>query len=373
MPGMIASHGSRISMNPKVDTFYDSTQKEAIVFEAFEISSPSAEVLASEGALICDFPDCSAQVPLAVFQKATFQHALADFLEKGSMEPLRCFQALATKAQTPIVESRDTGSPGLITHLLIPLLESIGSPVTEDVPRLRKRLRDDANIEAAEFPWRRLPLWIALRVGMQRQLQLSFGNKAGRAYYKFLIVTLLVELLLECPGKLAPELTMTLRAKVCRRLAKLEQEKDELPELYGRLFNITANLFKESIMQVTQLVSLSWEKFKRDTTRPVPLLPARADQQAQFLSLPNSGSYLQSVLKLPRSMKRTTPSLQLPLLYDTTIEQVEQFTDTYHRLTELENKIETREEPQLTEDLSHELSCEKLSDAGCSVIAWLHR
>jgi hypothetical protein len=340
-----------------------------VVFEAFETSPPSAEVLASEGNLICDFPDCSAQVPLDEFRKPSFQHALADFLEKGSIEPLRCFQALVTKAQTPIVESRDTGSPGLVTHLLIPLLESIGSPVDEDVPRLRKRVRDDANIDATEFPWRRLPLWIALRVGIQRQLQLSLGNEAGRAYYKFLITTLLVELLLQCPGRLAPELTMTLRAKICRRLAKLEQEKDESPEVYGQMFNTTTAFFKESIMQVTQLVTLAWEKFKRDTTRPVPRLPTRADQQAQFLTLPNSGSYLQSLLELPRSQKRISPSLQLPSLHDTTIEQVERFTDIYHQLTELESKVETRKEPQLTGDFTLDTLCEKLSDAILSLMS----
>ncbi|CBX97993.1 hypothetical protein LEMA_P094020.1 [Plenodomus lingam JN3] len=340
-----------------------STQTEAVIFEAFEISPSSTEVLASEGALICDFPDCSAQVPLAEFEKPSFQHALAEFLEKGSMEPLRCFQALVTKAQTPIVESRDTGSPGLVTHLLIPLLESIGSSVDDDIPRLRKRVRDDANIGVAEFPWRRSPLWITLRVGIQRQLQITLGNESGRAYYKFLIVTLLIELLLECPGRLAPELTMTLRAKVCRRLAKLEQEKSKSPELYGSLFITTAAFFKESIIKVTHLVNLAWEKFRRDTTRSVPHLPTRADQQSLFLSLPNSGSYLQNVLKLPRAQERTSPSLQLPPLHDTTVEQVEKFTDMYHGLTRLESKIEKQEEPQLIGDRTLESICEKLSEA----------
>ena len=350
-------------MNPTADQLSTSAQIEAVVFEAFELSPPSAEVLASEGALICNFPHCSAQIPSDEFRKPSFQHALADFLEKGSIEPLRCFQPLVTKAQTPVVESRDTASPGLITHLLIPLLESIGSPVDEDVTRLRKRVRDDVNIEAAELPWRRLPLWIALRIGIQRQLQLSLGNKAGRAHYKFLIVTVLVEILLECPGRLAPELTITLRAKICRRLAKLEQEKNSMPEVYGQLFNATTDFFKKSIMQATQLVNLAWEKFKRETTRPVPVLPTRADQQAQFLSLPNSRSYLQSVLESPHSQKKTPRSLQLPSLHDTTIEQVERFTDMYHRLAELESNIETREEPKLSKDFTLESFCEKLSDA----------
>jgi hypothetical protein len=360
---MAAVHEHRHSTDSVADPFYDSAQTGAVVFEAFEISPPSAEVLASEGALIRNFPDCSAQMSLDEFLKPSFQHALADFLEKGSTEPLRCFQALVTKAHTPVVESRDTGNPGLITQLLIPLLESIGSSGDEDAPRLRKRVRDDANIEATELPWRRLPLWIALRVGIQRQLQLSLGNEAGRAYYKFLVITLLTQLLLECPGKLAPELTLTLRAKICRRLAKLEQQKNTLPKVYGHLFKTTAAFFEESIIQVTRSVNVAWEKFKRDTTRPVSRLPVRADPEAQRLSLPNSGSYLRSVLRLPRSQKKTSPSLQLPLLHNTTIEQVEQFTNMYHRLAELENKIESKKEPLLAGDLTLESICEKLSDA----------
>jgi hypothetical protein len=350
-------------MRPVANGCYNSAETEAVIFEAFEISPPSAEVLASERSLICDYPDCSAQIPFHVFRKPSFQHALADFLEKGSMEPLRSFQALVTKAHTSIVETRDTGSPGLVTHLLIPLLESIGSSVDEAIPRLRKRIRDDANIEVTELPWRRLPLWIALRVGMQRMLQISLGNEAGRAHYKFFVTTLLTELLLESPGKLATELTLILRAKICRRLAKLEQDKTKSPVVYEQLFNATSSFFKESITQVTKTMTLAWDRFKRDTTRPVPQLPARADLQAQHLSLPNSGSYLQSVLDLPRSHKRTPTLLQLPSLHGTTIEQVEQFTDMYHRLAEIEHKIEEKEEPYFNANLNPESRCEKLSRA----------
>ena len=88
---MPAAYGPQCGMKSAADLLCNSAQIEAVVFEAFEISPLSAEVLASEGALICDFPDCSAQIPLLEFQKPSFQHALADFLEKGSIEPLRCF------------------------------------------------------------------------------------------------------------------------------------------------------------------------------------------------------------------------------------------------------------------------------------------
>jgi hypothetical protein len=334
-----------------------------VIFEAFETSPPSAEVLVSEGALIWDFPDCAAQLPLSEFQKSSFQDALADFLEKGSMESLKRFQAHTTKAQTSIVESRDTASPALVTHLLIPLLEAIGSPADANVLRLRKRVRDDANFEAAEFPWRRLPFWLVLRVCTQRQLQLSLGNEAGRCCYKFLITTVLVELLNECPSQLAPELTIMLRAKICRRLAKLEQEKDNSPDIYDHLFTVAGPVFKETIMRVTNVVESAWAKFKRETTRPVPRLSPRADQQALYLSLPNSGAYLQGVLNLPRSQKNTHLSWNLPRLHDSTIEQVEQFTDMYFKLAKMESKIETHQLPQLSTTSTLQSRCTKLAEA----------
>jgi hypothetical protein len=60
MAGMSAAHDHRHITNRVADLFYDSAQTGAVVFEAFEISPSSAEVLASERALVRDFPDCSA-------------------------------------------------------------------------------------------------------------------------------------------------------------------------------------------------------------------------------------------------------------------------------------------------------------------------
>lgn len=335
---------------------------DVVTFEAFETSPPSAEVLASDGAFVWDFPDRVACIPFTEFQKPSLQEALADFLEKGSTEPLRCFQAHITKAQTSVVESRDTASPALLTDVLIPLLESIGSSAGANFSRLRKRVRDDATIKAAELPWRRLPFWLVLRVGIQRQLQLFLGNDPGRACYKFLVTTLLIEFLNECPGQLSPEFTLMLRAKVCRRLAKLEQEKCNSTVTYGHLFDTTGSFFKESIMRVTNSVNAAWEKFKQDTSRRIPRLPMRADEDAQHLVLANSNSYLANVLNLSRTRKKPNLSLELPISRDKTIERVEQFTHRYSQLAELESRIQSKEEPQLTEIPEAHLHCEKLAN-----------
>jgi hypothetical protein len=278
------------------------------------------------------------------------------------MEPLKRFQAQTFKAQTPVVESRDTASPALVTHLLIPLLGAIGSSADTKVPRLRKRIRDDASIDAAELPWRRLPFWLVLRVSTQRQLQATLGNEAGRAYYKFLITTVLVELLNECPRQLAPELTMMLRAKICRRLAKLELEKSSSHTVYDHLFNMAGPFFRETIIRTTKLVESAWERFKRETTRPVPNLSLRADPQALYLSLPNSGAYLEGVLNLPRTQKAKQISWAFPQIHDSTIQQVEQFTDKYFDLAKLECKIKAHEIPQLTATSTLQARCITLAE-----------
>ena len=113
-------------------------------------------MLATDNALRWDFPGRTAEIPTEEFTKESFQESLATFLEKASMETLGRFRACSSKANISLIETRDTTDPALITQMLMPLLEAVGSPI--DVPRFRKRVRDDANIGATEMPWRRLPL-----------------------------------------------------------------------------------------------------------------------------------------------------------------------------------------------------------------------
>ena len=257
------------------------------------------------------------------------------------MESLERFQARSAKAKTSVIEARDTTDPALVTQMLMPLLEAVGSSV--DVPRLRKRVRDDVNIQNAESPWRRQPLWLILRVATQRQLCFTLGNDTGRACYKFLICTVLAQLLEDCAGQLAPELTMTLKAKLCRRLAKLEMDKAQIyppPAVYKQLFGLIGPLFKGIMEKATEQVESAWANFRRTILRPIPMLPSRADEQALHLSLPNSEKYLHNLLTLPHPPRTNSASLHVPPLGDGAMEQVQKFTDRYFDLARFECKIE---------------------------------
>ncbi|KAL2779878.1 hypothetical protein BJX66DRAFT_345994 [Aspergillus keveii] len=197
-------------------------------FEAFQASPEAGPVLAAKGALLWDFPGLAVVLPASSFETSDFQENLASFLEQASLEPVNEFEAKAHKAGVEVIETRDTTNPALITQFLMTLLESRGERLS--VPLLRKRVRDDVCWDNAELPWRRSPFWLALRVCMQRLLS-RMGTAMGRVLYKSLMCALMGQLLEDCHGNLPPECCYMLKAKLCRRLAKLEIEKENL---FGR-------------------------------------------------------------------------------------------------------------------------------------------
>jgi hypothetical protein len=326
---------------------------DTVIVEVFEASPSAEDVLAAQNALQWDFPGRAVEIPFDEFSKTSFRENLAIFLEQASMESLKRFEARSAKASVSVIETRDTTDPALITQMLMPLLEAVGSSV--DVPRLRKRVRDDVNIQDAELPWRRLPFWLVLRVVTQRQLSLALGDMHGRVCYKFLICTVLAQLLKDCAGQLAPELTVMLKAKLCRRLAKLEMDKnraDSGPVIYKSLFDSICPLLKGIIDHATQNVESAWANFKTTILRPIPSLPPRADEQALYLSLQNSGKYFSSLLILPRAQRRDPASMHIPPSGDGTMEQVTKFTNRYFSLARLERRIkkERNKTPQSVAD-----------------------
>jgi Protein of unknown function (DUF3638) len=335
-----------------------------VIFEAFEASPSSEDVLAAENALQWDFPGRAAEIPFSEFLNESFQQSLATFLEQASMECVQRFKAYSVKAKASVIEARDTTNPSLITQMLMPLLEAVGSSV--DVPRLRKRVRDDVNIQKAELPYRRLPFWLVLRVATQRQLCLTLGYETGRACYKFLICTVLAQLLESCASQLAPELTMMLKSKLCRRLAKLEMDKTRVHSattVYKQLFGLIGPLFKEIIEMATEQVESAWTNFKRTITRPIPKLPSHVGEQALRLTLPNSLAYLHNLLTLPHAQRTDSVSLHLPPSGDGAMGQVQTFTDRYFKLARFENKIEAERIPALDSVADCQARCLELAES----------
>ncbi|KAL7621053.1 hypothetical protein AAE478_008365 [Parahypoxylon ruwenzoriense] len=334
-----------------------------IIFEAFETSASSEQVLAAGHAMQWDFPGRSAQLPYSTFMDESFQQSLATFLEQASMESLYNLQASTRKAKVSVIETRDTTDPALITQMLMPILEAMGSHF--QAPLLRKRVRDEVNIYKKELPWRRLPFWLVLRVAAERQLCLALGNERGRISYKFLICVLLAELLEESVGKLSPELTITLRTKLCRRMAKIELDRTKIQpadaDLYESLFSQISPMIKGVIQEATAQVEIAWKSFKQATTRNIPKFPLYAPDNATQLSLSNSGEYLDRLLSSKPTRQAAISSFGLPQPLDKAVIQAQEFTDHVFNLAAMEERIGREEQPVNTTARDYGANCIRLA------------
>lgn len=346
-----------------------------MLFEAFEVSAPAKLTLAAGNAMRRDFPGRCAQLSAANFADPSFQEHLAEFLEQASMESLHSLRAQAHKAGASVTETRDTTDPALVTHMLMPLLEAMGSPVR--VPVLQKRVRDDVNLKNADVPWRRLPFWLVLRVGALRHLYRALGDHQGRACYKFLVCMVLAQLLEDCTGQLSPEETLLLRAKLCRRMAKLEMDRTKTgcPEdtrAYDDLFGSTRAFIDDKAQKATDQVERAWKNFRQASVSHNPKLPLRAPSEALQLSLPHSGEYLDRLLARRAPAQATAELQQLPCPLDMGIQQFQEFTGRVVDLATAELRAERESTDPGTapsQSSSSESSCLVRAEEIRSVIA----
>jgi hypothetical protein len=325
------------------------SQGEIVVFEAFEASPLSEKVLAAENALQWDFPGCAVAIPYSVFDNSSFQDNLASFLEQASTESIKRFAAHTNKAGSFAFESRDTVDPSLITQMLMTLLEANGYRIFP--PLLRKRVRDDVCwTDGAEKPWRRCAYWLVLRVGLQRRLYTIHGGEAGRAHYKFLLCLVLARLIDDAIDHLSPDLLAFLKAKLTRRLVKLEVDKDRVSSDFRSVYEVMlatlGPLFHKTIKKASERIGVVWNDFKKTIRRSIQLLPRYADQGHLILTLDQSGPHLQQVLSLGLhrdSVPQPFAPYRLPVKFDISVAATDNFrvfANRYFSLSELETEIE---------------------------------
>ncbi|KAK6330344.1 hypothetical protein TWF696_003440 [Orbilia brochopaga] len=279
---------------------------DAVTFEAFEASPTSQKALEAESALGWDFPGIAVSVPYSTFSQTSFLEELVIFLEQASKESIKQFAATTAKAASGAWESRDTVDPSLVTNLLMTLLEATGTRIFP-VP-LRKRVRDEVSWSDGVNPWRRNPIWLILRVAIHKHLQLLLGPEAGAVQYKFFKCWLLQDFLRSVFRVTHPERTAILKAKLCRRMAKLEFEKSNAPERLQEIYQYFIDKLSDKIIASKSLaddhVMDVWQQYCKRMERRVVPLPRRADPQDTILTLPNSGAYLFNILNNPQMNSR---------------------------------------------------------------------
>ncbi|KAF7169283.1 hypothetical protein CNMCM5623_002079 [Aspergillus felis] len=278
--------------------------EDVVVIEAFETSPTTEQTLAADGALSWDFPGQAVLLPLHDFSDPLFQSNFAALLEKASTEPIYEFAAKTRKAGAEVSEARDSTEPGFITQFLMTFVAANGERACP--PLLRKRVRDDVCWNNAELPWRRSPFWLVLRVCIERMLIFRLGEALGRLYYKVLLCALMSGLLDDAVNHLSPEDCHFLKTKLCRRLAKLEVEKENctasVADSYRNLLSAVGQMCQKSVSNATTALELEWKSFKRSLERKIPSLPLYAHQNDLEISLRNSAAFFHSILKPPQKI-----------------------------------------------------------------------
>ncbi|KAL8391947.1 hypothetical protein RB595_002236 [Gaeumannomyces hyphopodioides] len=315
-----------------------------VVFEIFEASPKSESVLAAEDVLTWDFPGGAISVPHTRFTDEGFLNHLAEFLDTAShAEPTKEFAASAVKAGSSHVEVRGTPDPSLISSMLAALLEANGRRVAPAV--LRKRVRDDVCFSSG-MPWRRLPLWLILRVCVRRFLGIGLGERIGRIEYKFFIALVLSNLLQEVAETSSPDRVSHLKAKLSMRLVKLDTDHhnvqgDTERACFEQLFRDLEPLFTRSVQLASNHLTTSWARFIKSTTRAVPELPRRATEDDMKMNLLHSGVYLHGAMDRWRQACRDPRRASARPHVDAK-QHLSNFPVPYFTLSSLERQAEER-------------------------------
>ena len=257
-------------------------RRDVTIFESFEVSPKAEDVMTTKGKLICSYPGPAIEVPNVVFEDESFLSELASFLVHMSNDNLDAAPE-SRKAQSTVVETRDTTHPRYITELLTGILRGVGSPA--DVVRISKRVGDDVVWNHSELPWRRSSLWLVIRVALQTSLDRSnLGRHTYKEFMLFFMCRLAQE---EISTDLPNDVLHSMSAKISRRLLKLGSS---VPYWLSRIALETCSSLRSILetrwgqVQATQRVSPAWTPSQFDLTRDIQL------------SLLRSGDYLREAL-----------------------------------------------------------------------------
>ena len=238
--------------------------------------------MTTQGKLICSYPGPAIEIPNAVFEGEAFLSELVNFLVHMNDDVL---DAAPTnrKAQSIVLEARDSTHPRYITELLTGILRSVGHPA--DIVRITKRVGDDVVWNNSKLPWRRSPLWLLIRVAIQTSLDRSaLGNDTYKQFMLFFMCRLANEK--NC-ADLPNDQIRFMSAKISRRLRKLGSSA---PDWLSRTVLQTCTSLRAILekrwgqVQAAQRVSPLWSPSQLDLNQDIEL------------SLLSSGDYIRNSL-----------------------------------------------------------------------------
>ncbi|KAK3612988.1 hypothetical protein LTR22_028358, partial [Elasticomyces elasticus] len=185
-------------------------------------------------------------------------------------------QPQARKAGTNMDEDRDTTHPGMISDLVMGFLSATGRPA--QVNTISKNTREEVLWHNARSPWRRSPVWMLLRVG----LQLKFPHDL----YKEFIVFMMSRVINDSRNqRLSSDLRYAMMAKVARRVVKLPSpgNADVVRHVQNALQDTTAALEKQ------------WSHLQTQAPLDLSVLARLDFERDEFTALPALDVYLEAV------------------------------------------------------------------------------
>jgi len=250
--------------------------------ESFEVSPSAKEVMSTRGKLVCSYPGPAIAVPNEVFGDSLFASELAHFLCQMNEDNLDTAPK-THKAGSTVDEGRDTVHPRYITELLIGILRGVGRPA--DIERITKRIGDDVVWNQSRLPWRRSPLWLVLRVGIQTTLK---RNTLDQNIYKTFMLFFMNELAQKAlHHDMSNDVLQWIVAKISRRMMKLG---DSAPEWLS-----IAVL--ETCTKIRTLLDARWKQVQAIDARSPPWAPFTLDLPADTrLSMTHSSHYIANAL-----------------------------------------------------------------------------
>ena len=150
---------------------------------------------------------------------SSFRTALSELITQLDYHTPEESWPVVVKAKSKTIEVRDAVHPRFVTEMLMGILRGVGKSV--EVTRIWKRSRDDVLWDHTKIPWRRSPLWLLLRVGLQTTL-MDDDDECHRRYKSFMIFFMAHILELALHKSLPSDIIFIMAAKISRRKLKLD-------------------------------------------------------------------------------------------------------------------------------------------------------
>ena len=258
---------------------------QTVIYECFEASPSIGAVIGCKGSLLRTFPAHARAVRVSVFDDPRFRNELAAMMSKLDMEVIDEMMPQTQKAGCQIPEPRDTSHPGLVSDMLMAILASLG--VSVKAQQISKRTRDDVLWDNTLLPWRRSPLWLAIRVTIQLTLCRVLPEGTGNIQYKNFMIYLISDIASKAllADKPADKCHVIL-AKLARRVHKLGAQTIDFVQMDAL----------DTCQRVRALQSQRWDEVRRlDAERPTTVSKLHFAQDTA-LSLLISRPYLDAAL-----------------------------------------------------------------------------